>query len=103
VAARKTRYRKLEYSFTARMRGRRSPRVRCRCSHCEHRETFRGLPWLKKRVPQCPECGSRAWRVDWYRQLTETSRNRCDCGGRHFPHRRGSCGIPIYQQAAKAA
>lgn len=102
MAARKARYRNLELTFAKRQRGRRPRRVRCRCSKCEHRQTFRGFPWNHRREPVC-QCGSKTWRVDWYRQLTETTRTRCDCGGRSHPHRRGSCGQPKYQCAAIAA
>lgn len=97
MTARKQRYRRMEQTikpWDARRR------FRCRCSKCEHRETFRGYPWLKKRIPPCPECGAKQWRIDWYRQLTETTRNRCDCGGLHFPHRRGSCVPKEYRCAA---
>jgi hypothetical protein len=98
MAARLAKYLKLEIS-RSNFRPGRKPRFRCRCSKCEHRETFRGLPWMKRKVPQCPECGSRKWRVDWFRSTVETSRNKCECGGRHFPHRRGSC-VPAYVRKA---
>jgi hypothetical protein len=100
MTALKPRYRKIEASASKRnaMRaadGARKIRYRCRCSKCEHRVTVRGLPW-ERRKPLVCLCGSQAWRVDWYRMLTETTRTRCDCGGRSFPHRSGSCGMPKY-------
>lgn len=85
--ARKPKYRQIE---SAARPGDRRRRMRCRCSKCEKRATFRGYPWNKRRIPQC-ECGARAWRVDWFRMLVETTRERCDCGAVHFPHSRRYC------------
>lgn len=90
--------RKAEYKrLAARMRFR---RYRCRCSHCEHRATFRRQPMQMRRTPPCP-CGSHTWRVDWYRTTKrEHRRVLCHCEGRHFPHRAGSCVHSRYRDAA---
>jgi len=65
---------------------------RCRCSRCEHRETFRKNPRQMERTPVCARCKSTQWRVDWYRTTKrEHRRARCDCHGWQFPHRYGSC------------
>jgi hypothetical protein len=81
--------RKAEYRRIAATR--RFLSYRCRCSRCEARHTFRKLPMHMRRTPRCG-CGSRAWRVDWNRQLRrDRTRERCDCPLWEFPHRAGSC------------
>jgi len=85
--ARKPKYQRIERVARP---GDKRRRIRCRCSKCERRATFIGYPWMKRRVPRC-ECDAQAWRVDWYRMLIETTRNRCDCGALYFPHRRDYC------------
>jgi hypothetical protein len=73
-------------------------RYRCRCSHCEHRATFRDNPKQMSPTPRCSLCRSRAWRVDWYRTTRRESRRYfCDCVGRPFPHRKGSCFYDPYK------
>lgn len=65
----------------------------CRCSRCGARRTMR-FPDTYKRPPRC-RCGSRKWRVDWYRMTHEIGPeaprpcrdHRCYYG---FPHRAGS-------------
>jgi hypothetical protein len=77
-------------------------KYRCRCSHCEHRSTFRRNPNQMRRSPECARCRRRRWRVDWNRQLRrDRTRSTCFCSGQWwFPHRAGSC----YQhKAARAA
>lgn len=78
-------YRRLEARVRFRL-------YRCRCSRCEHRATFRKNPRQMRRTPVCAGCQSVHWRIDWYRTTKrEHRRARCDCGGRHYPHRFGSC------------
>ena len=48
-------------------------------------------PQLERRTPRCT-CGSREWRVDWYRTTRRESREAlCHCAVMHFPHSRYSC------------
>lgn len=65
---------------------------RLRCSSCDHRRTSHTDPVGYIRPPACELCGSKRWRVDWYRTTRKESRRRgvCYCNGRHFPHRPGT-------------
>jgi hypothetical protein len=39
--------------------------------------------------PRCPHCGGRRWYLD--RQIVRRhAQERCNCGGLHFTHRRGT-------------
>lgn len=76
-------------------------RYKCRCSKCEYRKTFTKLPDLMRVTPRCP-CGSRNWRVDWYRTTRKEHRRvLCHCPARHFPHRGGdsSCNPKIVEES----
>lgn len=64
---------------------------RCRCSRtsCLARRTLAKHPSLYVVPPTC-HCGA-LLRPDFYRQLTETTKQKCECGFASFPHRRGYC------------
>jgi hypothetical protein len=61
-------------------------RVRCRCSRksCAARRTLAKHPSRYVRPPRC-FCGA-LLRPDYYRQLTETRKHKCECGHVHYPH-----------------
>lgn len=47
------------------------------------------LPTDYIRPPRCPHCGGRRWYLD--KQIVKRhARERCDCGGLHFVHRKGT-------------
>jgi|GEM_PF-2046943 len=74
----------------SRQKTRRRTRYRVRCSCCEARRTLRRHPDHYQHPPRC-RCGSRRWRVDWFRTAgIEKRRYTCRCIGYPFPHRRGS-------------
>jgi len=43
-----------------------------------------------KKPPTCKTCGYYRLRVDTYRLRVERKKNKCNCDGYHFPHRKGS-------------
>ena len=62
----------------------------CRCRDCWTRKTLKRHPDNYIYIPTC-SCGSRNWYVDNYRIEVErerSSRERCDCIGYQFPHRK---------------
>lgn len=75
--------------------------VPCRCGHtvagktCFARRTLAKAPAdysAPRYMPLCHYCGARKWFVDKWRARHEVwgNGNTCDCGGYHFPHRKGS-------------
>jgi len=56
---------------------------------CTGRRMLTKHPDEYVRAPKCPHCGGRKWYLD--KQIVRRhARERCNCGGWHFTHRRGS-------------
>lgn len=71
-----------------RVKRERSYSVPCRCTKCGTRQTLGKLPKYYIRPRRCPKCGNRKWYVDkWMR--TRGTKQKCNCTGWWFPHRRG--------------
>ena len=56
---------------------------------CVGRRVLSMLPGEYIRPPKCPHCGGTRWYLD-EQIVRRHARERCDCGGLHFTHRRGS-------------
>ncbi len=72
-----------------------------RCSACGARKVMRPVETYI-RVPKCPRCKSKKWRVDKYRRDVERRARPCRCVGYYdFPHRKGS-GWCVHNQSWSA-
>ncbi len=63
----------------------------CRCTNdkCKKRRVLPTLPENYITPPKCKGCGKRSYRWDrWQEKYNAT--HKCDCGGYHFRHRKGS-------------
>lgn len=62
----------------------------CRCPDCLTRKTFGLKPenYVNQETLRCL-CGG-MFKLDEYRKYYEGKKNRCECSGHKFPHRKGS-------------
>lgn len=64
-------------------------RTSCRCGRCQARHTFSRHPDYFVRPKRCRVCGhTHFYRDKWMHRRGR--QQKCECGGYHFPHRKGS-------------
>lgn len=64
--------------------------VPCRCSRCNKRRTLAKHPKFYLREPKCRACGFRLYICRDRLPARHGRKQKCNCGGWWFPHRKGS-------------